>query len=265
MLFGVIIMIKISSVRCAFPEKEEFRIQRRHGHKEYTFLHFHNSVQLLVGDSLITTAPHAVILYAPNTPQYFKSDGPLVHDWFHFSGDMADFLSSDFEVNQVYYPSDHAFITKTVAELETEFFDTRNHRQTLLDLKIRELFLKLERSVGKMQTPLVSSQTEWLFRMLRSEVFASLGEDWSIKNMADRVNLSQSHFYALYKKIFGISPTADLINAKINSAKNMLRFQNSKIEDISISLGYENKTHFIRQFKKAVGLTPSAYRHTHRQ
>ncbi len=258
-------MIELSAVRCAFPEKEGFRMRRRHGHQEYTFLHFHNSVQLLIDGTLITTAPHAVILYAPNTPQYFKSEGSLVHDWFHFSGDISEFLSPDFKVNQVYYPNDHAFITQTVAELETEFFDTRNHRQTLLDLKIRELFLKLVRSVGEAQTPLVSNQTERLFRMLRSEVFASLGADWSVKNMAGRVNLSQSHFYALYKKVFGISPTADIINAKINTAKNLLRFQNSKIEDISLSLGYENKTHFIRQFKKAVGLTPSAYRHAHRQ
>ncbi len=257
-------MINLSSVRCAFPENENFRMRRPHGHAEYTFLHFHNSVQLSVGGKMVTTAPHAVILYSPNTPQYFSTIGPLIHDWFHFTGQISDFFTPDFHPDEIYYPSDHTFVTETVAALETEFFANRKNREALLDLKTKELLLKLARSIGEPQSPLISTHTEQLFRMLRSEVFASLGEDWSVKNMAQRVDLSESHFYALYKKVFGISPTADLINAKINSAKNMLRFQNNKIEEISLLLGYENKTHFIRQFKKSIGQTPSAYRARHK-
>ena len=78
--------------------------------------------------------------------------------------------------------------------------------------------------------------------------------------MAERLNLSESRFYALYKSIFGISPTADIINARIYSAKNMLQFSNDKIEKIAAELGYKNTTHFIRQFKSSTGVTPSKYR-----
>jgi len=72
--------------------------------------------------------------------------------------------------------------------------------------------------------------------------------------------LSESRFFSLYKRIFGISPTLDLINAKITAAKNLLLSTDEKIEAISHALGYDNVTHFIRQFKSRVGKSPSAYR-----
>ena len=57
---------------------------------------------------------------------------------------------------------------------------------------------------------------------------------------------------------------ADLIIARINSAKNMLILHDERIEDIAMSLGYYNVTHFIRQFKSIVGCTPSNYRKSNR-
>ena len=36
-----------------------------------------------------------------------------------------------------------------------------------------------------------------------------------------------------------------------------------KIEEIATSLGYANTTHFIRQFKDKVGVSPSNYRKKH--
>ena len=82
--------------------------------------------------------------------------------------------------------------------------------------------------------------------------------------MAKKIGLSESHFYLLYKKIYGITPTSDLIKVKIDSAKHMLRFQKTQIGDIAANLGYQNTTHFIRQFKKMVGISPSQYRNKHK-
>jgi len=78
--------------------------------------------------------------------------------------------------------------------------------------------------------------------------------------MAAEVGFSKSRFYNIYKSIYGITPTADLIEARVNSARNMLLSTSKKIEDISYLLGYENTTHFIRQFKKWTGYSPAAYR-----
>lgn len=258
-------MLKISSVRHAFPENAGFFTDRPNGHEHFTFLHFYNSVEIIKNGKVIQTQPHAVMLYNQGTPQYYKSYEPLLHDWFHFYGNTDDLKLINFKFDEIYYPNNYKYIIETVAELETEFFGNKPNRDMLSDLKIRELLIKLDRDITADEDNYVDKEYIKAFRFLRGQVFSSLSKDWSVANMAKQINLSESHFYLLYKKIYGITPTADLINAKINSAKNMLLFQNMRIDDIAANLDYKNTTHFIRQFKSNTGLTPSAYRSKHKK
>ncbi len=254
-------LVNITQLRHAYPEKAGFYISRPNGYGEYTLLHFFNSVEILVGDRIIKTEPHAVILYDIDTVQYFKSKGPLVHDWMHFSGELPEFIgNSDFKLDTVYYPCPHTFITQLIRELESEFYGDSPEKERLLQLKTEELFIKLKRAVNSLPTPEISKETEKALRYLRGEMFSTLKTNWTVEEMAKRVAISPSRIYPLYKKVYGISPMADLINARINSAKNMLAVGEEKVEDIAWNLGYQNTTHFIRQFKQKVGCTPARYR-----
>lgn len=255
-------MVEITLLRHAFPENGGFCIDRPTGYPEYTFLHFHTPIEILQNGRLVLTQPHAVIIYDKFTPQYFKSEQPVVHDWMHFTGDISP-LMKQLCFNSVYYPNNHDFITKIVAELEQEFFAKRDDNQEIMKLKIEELFLKLNRSIFQKDITDYDKGTLEKFRYLRGKMFYSLNEKWTVSRMAQEVFLSESRFFTLYKAIFGISPSADLINAKINSAKNMILFSNMTVENISNSLGYQNTTHFIRQFKQNVGVSPSVYRKYH--
>lgn len=78
--------------------------------------------------------------------------------------------------------------------------------------------------------------------------------------MAARIPLSESRFYTVYKSFYGTSPMEDLIRARIDSAKNALLFTDRTISSIAESLGYNNLTHFIRQFRSFTGMSPSGYR-----
>lgn len=256
----VMIMLKISSVRHAYPENAGFCINRKAGHEHFTFLHFYNSVEILINGVITKTEPHAVILYNPTTPQYFKSDGPLIHDWFHFIGSIQDLHFDTFKPDLVFYPNNYQNIIKAVAELEREFFDDKSNKDLLIDSKVKELLIKIDRDLISDNGNIIDKQYINVFRILRGEMLSSLNLNWSVSDMANKVNLSESHFFVLYKKFYGITPVADLINARINNAKNMLLFKNMLIDDIASELGYNNTTHFIRQFKSFVGITPSQYR-----
>lgn len=253
-------MLKITSVRHAFPESQGFVIDRPNGHREYTFIHFYNSVEIKINGRKIITEPHAIILYKPETPQYYKSYEPLIHDWFHFVGEFDSLTLNNFKFDEIYYPKAYNIITETVAELENEFFGDKINRNFIYDSKTKELFVKLDRDIANTKCEPMNTEYVEGFRYLRGEVFSNLKHSWTVSKMARRMGLSESHFYLLYKKIYGITPTADLIKAKIDSARNTLRFQNTPIGEIAANLGYQNTTHFIRQFKNAVGVSPTAYR-----
>ena len=140
----------------------------------------------------------------------------------------------------------------------------RKNQKRMAQLKAEELFVLLGRAASHEMEPVIDQRTIEKFRYLRGKMFISLGENWNIPRMAEEVNFSPSRFHAIYKEIFGTAPMTDLIKARINSAENMLLFENRSISEISLSLGYQNTTHFIRQFKAVTGFSPAQYRKTHR-
>jgi AraC family transcriptional regulator of arabinose operon len=81
-----------------------------------------------------------------------------------------------------------------------------------------------------------------------------------VEQIASRVNLSKSYFQHIYKELFGCSVVSDIINGRLEYAKYLLGNSSLSIAVISKMCGYENDTHFMRQFKRFVGVTPSQYR-----
>ncbi len=260
-------MIKIIDIRHSFPEHAGFFIDRKNGYNDgYTFLHFHNRVEIMQDGRKITAQPHAVIIFEPKSPQYFKSYEPLIHDWMHFDGNISELVKTEnLPLNKICYPANFSFITETMAEIECEFFANERNRDELLQLKLEELLIKIDRSLEQREYQSDTLDMLEKFRFLRGKIFMSLDEKWSIERMSEQLHLSESRFYVLYKKFFGISPLSDIINAKINSAKNILLFRKKSVEEIAAMLGYQNTTHFIRQFKEYTGTTPAKYRKNNMQ
>ena len=75
--------------------------------------------------------------------------------------------------------------------------------------------------------------------------------------------LSSIYFQELYKKAFGISCGADIINSRIENARRLLSETAYTIEQIAERCGYNNSIHFSRQFKQVMGAAPSKWRSTH--
>lgn len=78
--------------------------------------------------------------------------------------------------------------------------------------------------------------------------------------MADYVHMSPFYFQHLYKELYHISCMQEVILARIERAKFYLTTTDMSVKAVSDFCGYENDLHFIRQFKKKEGLTPTQYR-----
>ena len=144
--------IAITRARHAWPEKAGFIIDRPKGLPEYTFLHFHNSVEILVQGEVVTTPPGAVIFYSEATPQWFHSPGPLIHDWMHLQGEAtALLLESGLEPDRLYFPGNSRFITPILRQIELEVLTKQPGGEALMELKLRELLILLARSCAQQE------------------------------------------------------------------------------------------------------------------
>ena len=82
------------------------------------------------------------------------------------------------------------------------------------------------------------------------------------EELAAQINVSSSYFQHLYKDFFGIPFKTDLIDMRINHARDLILNTTLTFEQIALMSGYSNETHFYRQFKTKTGMTPKEYRIT---
>ena len=91
-------------------------------------------------------------------------------------------------------------------------------------------------------------------------IYEHLHENITLADLARRENLNPSYLSKLFSKELGMGVKDYIIKAKIDTAKNILRYSEFSILDISISLGYSSQSAFTAAFRQATGLTPKKYR-----
>jgi len=254
-------MLTLTSIRHSWPEKAGFRLYRKHGHPDYSFVHFITGVEITLHGETIHAPAHTCLIYRPGTPHQFRSEQPFLNDWFHFTiseESLEDRLC--LPTDTLMYPRQSDFITDIVREMEREFFAQKSGAEELINLKAKELFIKLSRALTDNSPLIPDDSVSQRLRHLRSEILRTLSHPWTVAEMASRISLSESRFYTVYRSLYGTSPMDDLIHARIEAASQALLSTDLSVSDISASLGYSNTTHFIRQFGRLTGTSPLQYR-----
>lgn len=85
-------------------------------------------------------------------------------------------------------------------------------------------------------------------------------EKISIQDIADAMNLSQSHFMKFFKNTMGCSYIDYLNDYRLTMASRLLLSSESTILTIAGEVGFDNLSYFNRMFKKKFNITPSEYR-----
>ncbi|MEE1673838.1 AraC family transcriptional regulator [Agarivorans aestuarii] len=85
-----------------------------------------------------------------------------------------------------------------------------------------------------------------------------LDSQLSLSDLAEVAGLSRYHLVRSFKQAYGLSPHAFQLNQRINLAKALLR-EGSSIADTALDLGFADQSHFQRNFKKRLALTPRQY------
>ena len=84
-----------------------------------------------------------------------------------------------------------------------------------------------------------------------------------LKDAAEHVRLSPGYFSVLFQKETGMAFSAYVLQRRIETARNMLRYSDYSAAEISDILAFSSQSYFIRCFRKATGMTPAAYRRRH--
>ena len=88
----------------------------------------------------------------------------------------------------------------------------------------------------------------------------NLHENLSVKNLADKIPMSVSHFNRVFRKSTGDSPYAYVMAMRIKKAKYLLINTELTLIAISDETGFNSEANFIYYFTKNVGVSPGKFR-----
>ena len=116
--------------------------------------------------------------------------------------------------------------------------------------------------LAKIATPLPNkSHTD--IQMAVAYITENYRDEITVKALAALANMSESNFYAVFKKQMGSSPIAYLNNYRLTIAADRLSDTTDTVSDISYSVGINDPLYFSKLFKKTYGMAPKEYRFTY--
>ena len=137
--------------------------------------------------------------------------------------------------------------------------------EQLLQCFFTEFLIRLIRSRNTLSEDVLSSKksrdiansslSELMCEYMKSKLYSPL----SLKDVCTHFILGKTQLCKIFRESMGQSPMEYYTALKIKEAKRLIREGNYSVSQISDVLGYSSVHIFSRAFKKAVGLSPTAY------
>ena len=149
---------------------------------------------------------------------------------------------------------------RAFVELCGEYMDKQDYYSVLVNAIVTKIFVLLLRNfMGACELPQDqfhdSQATVRIARYLQTNAAtATLG------GLAAEFHYTPEYASRLIKQMTGQTFIQLLTTVRLENAEQLLRDTAMPVSDIAAAVGYESSEHFIRTFRKHVGLTPSSYR-----
>jgi AraC family transcriptional regulator len=89
-----------------------------------------------------------------------------------------------------------------------------------------------------------------------------LAEDITVADLANVACLSIFHFTRAFAATMGVPPHRYVSQRRLESAKVMIATGRASLREIALDCQFSSESSFTRAFRRAIGMTPAAYRQT---
>ncbi len=156
-------------------------------------------------------------------------------------------------------------LTKIVANIYIKSLVTEERTKAQFILLFAEIFLLIDdqtSSVYDYENDAVENDTRiFMIEEYFNEYYM---ENISLKNLAERLYLSEKQTDKMIKKAFGEGFREHLCRIRLHVAKKLLKDTEMEIREIAEMVGYQSYNGFYMAFKEKMGMTPQRYRECHK-
>jgi AraC-like DNA-binding protein len=86
------------------------------------------------------------------------------------------------------------------------------------------------------------------------------GAPYTLDSLAESVHYTPDHLVRLFRKYKGVTPMEYVIRCRMEAAQQMLLFSGLPVARVAEAAGYNDLSHFSRQFSLRSGMSPTAFR-----
>lgn len=239
-------------------------IEHRQGVPDYLVLLIKQDSWIYINGERKEVKPNSLIFFPPQNYIHYGCDTVGYNDdWIHFILDEKEetiLQELNIPLYDILRPHDFHKLSEYVRMMSDAFHNVSSHKEQIIDSFMHIFLFTLQEELSKLSDNTIPGKYYAAFSALRTKIYNNPSDSRTIPQLADSLCLSLPYFQHLYKDFFGCSCQQDMINARIKLAKYYLVNSEMSIRGLAEFCGYENELHFMRQFKKMVGKTPSEYR-----
>jgi AraC-like DNA-binding protein len=171
-------------------------------------------------------------------------------------------------INNVNNNSVYPFLTLNYIGLETRLIflfcqlaKIWNEKNDNYEMDARSVFLQILSELLKyfyIKKPLLAYDRR--IELVKDYIVNNFHTQINIKILANLVSLNDIYLGALFKNVTGVTIKEYINIFRINSAYDILKTENTSIQDVAFRCGFSDQFYFSRVFKKYKGYQPSSVR-----
>lgn len=142
--------------------------------------------------------------------------------------------------------------------IESAGSDNRPYFEALGTVLAHEV-MRLNAGAQRIEAPVRGGLAGWQQKIVTGYIEEHLAEPIPLATLAQLVRLSPYYFCRAFKQSFGLPPHRYHNNRRIEQAKMLLAKPTPSVTDIGLTVGFSETSSFSAAFRKATGLTPTAY------
>lgn len=254
--------MKVARMGCNSIHSPKFFTDKTAGNDDYLILYIKTASVFVLNGITIEAKPNQIIVFDIGFPYKYGADKSYyINDWLHFEGVTTDFFRSiRLPLNTLIPVQDTDFITDIFKKILYEFNSSGSRSKQTLSLLLQAMLLKISEFHDNLTRNYTPSPYYQRLVQLRNDIYANPAADWNIKDMAAALNICPTYLQKLYKEQFNTTCIDEVIESRLQLSLQLLPQNNLTISQISKMCGYNSDVHFMRQFKKRFGITPTGYR-----
>jgi AraC-like DNA-binding protein len=224
-----------------------------HTHAEWQIqVPLRGRIHVTIGDERHLAGPESMILMPPGV------------------GHAALYLDGELELFNVMAPAtwgaptDQArvvpapFVWALAKQLASELAQPAPGSDRMLATGVEQLGIALARAYHEASSP-GAVPDAGVLRVVEV-MLRDYWRDLTVAELAGQVGITPRHFDRRFRAAIGVTPKQFLIDVRLRVARDLLASTDRTVTEIALDVGFQQASHFIRTFHRAVGLPPAAYR-----